>query len=50
MGKKAPHDVGFCLCDRHHDELHDTLGKREWERRYGSQREIWERVKAAMGG
>lgn len=51
MGQKAPDDCVIPLCESHH--LHSRnaihlMGKKPWEAKYGSQRELLEMVREML--
>jgi len=50
-GGRRNHDLILPLCHRHHqgNEGIHTLGRKAWERRFGTERELLERVKQELG-
>ncbi|WP_080822547.1 MULTISPECIES: DUF968 domain-containing protein [Rhizobium/Agrobacterium group] len=52
MGQKAPDDCVIPLCDNHHQHSRNAIhmmGKKPWEKKYGSQRELLEATREKLG-
>ena len=51
MGQRAPHCDAIPLCHNHHQgkEGFHTMGTRRWEKIYGTEAELLERVRQELG-
>ncbi len=51
MGQKAPDDCVIPLCDAHHQHSRNAIhlmGKKPWEKKYGSQRDLLEATRKKL--
>lgn len=52
MGQKAPDDCVIPLCEAHHQHSRNAIhlmGKKPWEAKYGTQRELLEQTREKLG-